>query len=405
MPADAPHVSQRVKNALHAMSPFMGFFATSTWTRRREEAGVCDFVFGNPHEMPLEGFVSALGRWHVPRNKDWYAYKMSEEGPRRVVAEGLRRWRDLPFDAEDILLTNGGFAALAVSLCALVDPGDEVVFISPPWFFYEALIAAYSARPVRVQADPESFDLDLEAIASALSEKTRAIIVNSPNNPTGKVYPPETLRGLAQLLAEASARHGRTVYLLSDEAYSRVVFDGRISPSPTAFYPHSLLLYTYGKTLLTPGQRLGYIALPPAMPEREALREALFTAQLVTGYAFPNALLQHALADLEGLSLDVEHLQGKRDRMVAALREMGYALHVPEGTFYLLARSPMADDLAFSELLAQHDIFVLPGSVVELPGTFRVSLTASDEMIERSLPGFAAAWRAAEHSSTERTPS
>jgi aspartate aminotransferase len=209
------------------------------------------------------------------------------------------------------------------------------------------------------------------------------------------------LQELARVLADASQRIGRTIYLLSDEAYCRIVYDGRAYPSPTAFYPHSLLLYTYGKTLLTPGQRLGYIALPPTMPNREELRDALLAAQFVTGFAFPNALLQHALPDLEKLSIDVDHLQEKRDRIVNELGRMGYELHVSEGTFYLLARSPLADDLAFIELLAKHDVFCLPGSIVELPGTFRVSLTANDEMITRALPGFAAAMQEARHHTVE----
>jgi aspartate aminotransferase len=193
----------------------------------------------------------------------------------------------------------------------------------------------------------------------------------------------------------ASQRFGRTIYLLSDEAYRRIVYDGREYRSPAEFYPHTFVLYTYGKTLLTPGQRLGYIALPPTMPGREQLRMAITTAQILTGYAFPNALLQHALGDLERLSIDIGQLQRKRDRLVAALRDSGYELHAPEGTFYLLPRSPLADDLAFIEMLAERDIFCLPGSVVEMPGYFRVSLTANEAMIERAIPGFAAAMQQA----------
>jgi aspartate aminotransferase len=246
---------------------------------------------------------------------------------------------------------------------------------------------------VRVKIDPHTFDLDLEAIGRAITPRTRGILVNSPNNPTGKIYPARTLEGLAHRLTEASARNGRAIYLFSDEAYSRILFDGRAYLSPTAFYPNSFLLYTYGKTLLTPGERLGYVALPPAMPDRLALRQALLLAQVITGYAFPNTLLQHALGDIEELSIDIPHLQYKRDRMVAALREMGYEVHVPEGTFYLLPRSPLADDEAFINLLAEYDTFCLPGTAVEMPGYFRISLTANDEMIDRALPGFAAAMK------------
>ena len=308
-----------------------------------------------------------------------------------IYLKELRRQRGLPFASEDVFLTNGAFAGLSVTLTTVTDPGDEVIFISPPWFFYEALIAAAGATPVRVQCDPQTFDLNLAAIDEAITERTRAIIVNSPNNPTGKIYPAATLEKLADLLQKASEQNGRPIYLLSDEAYCRIIYDGRDFPSPTSFYPHSFLIYTYGKTLLTPGQRLGYVALPPDMPGRDALREALFAAQLVTGFAFPNALLQHALADLEELSIDVDHLQEKRDWLVRELRAMGYTLHVPEGTFYLLVDSPLPDDGAFLNLLAEHDVFCLPGSIVECPGTFRISLTANDDMIKRGLPGFAAA--------------
>jgi aspartate aminotransferase len=384
-------ISQRITQVMGQLGPVAHFFTASTYARRAGEPGICDFAIGNPHELALPGFVQALGQSVAPQNTAWFGYKGNEPEARAAVAGALRERRGLPFEAEDVFLTNGAFAALAVVLGAIVDPGDEVIFLSPPWFFYEALIAAAGAQPVRVKIDPITFDLDLVAIEAAIGPRTRAIIINSPHNPTGKIYADATLAGLAGLLTHASARIGHPISLISDEAYSRIVFDGRAYHSPTAFYPHTFLIYTYGKTLLTPGQRIGYIALPPTMPGREQLRTALFVSQLVTGYAFPNALLQHALSDLEQLSIDIDHLQRKRDRMVAALRDLGYELHVPEGTFYLLPRSPLTDDLAFIELLAEQNIFCLPGAVVELPGYFRISLTANDAMIAQALPGFATA--------------
>jgi aspartate aminotransferase len=253
------------------------------------------------------------------------------------------------------------------------------------------MIAANGGTPVRVGIEPGSFDLDLGAIAAAMTERTRAIIVNSPHNPTGKIVPRETLRGLARILDGAAERHGRRIYLLSDEAYSRIVFDDRDYPSPLQFYADAILLYTYGKTLLAPGQRLGYVALSPRMPGREQLREAFFAAQLMTGFAFPSALMQHALAELDTLSIDVAQLQRRRDRLVAALAGMGYEVTTPEATFFLVVRSPEADDLAFADVLAGHGVYVLPGSVFELPGRFRISLTANEAMVERALAGFEAA--------------
>src|SRR5690606_21671589 len=207
--------------------------------------GMSDFTFGNPQEMPLTGFVDALQRWSQPQNKDWFAYKLHEAQASRTIAESPRQWRGVNFEPDDILMTNGGFSAIAISLLMLVDPGDEVIFNTPPWFFYDAMIAAAGGKSVRVKVNLNTFDLDLDAIAGAITERTRAIIVNSPNNPTGKIYPPETLQQLATILTDASERYGRPIFLLSDEAYSRIIFDGADYPSPTSYYPYSLLLYTY----------------------------------------------------------------------------------------------------------------------------------------------------------------
>ena len=384
-------ISTRSQQVLEATTHVFRFVTGSLWARLSGDPSVCDFVFGNPHEMPLSGFTTALQRWSIPQNKDWHAYKNSEANAQAVIAASLREQRGIPFETEDIFLTNGAFAGLAVVLNTVVSPGDEVIFISPPWFFYEALIVAAGGKAVRVGIDAQSFDLDIAAIESAITPQTRAIIINSPHNPTGKIYPPETLTALATLLTEASRKQGRAIYLLSDEAYCRIIYDGRSYPSPTAFYPHSFLIYTYGKTLLTPGERLGYIALPPEMPERDSLRPALFIMQFVTGYAFPNAILQHAIDDLDKLSIDIARLQYKRDLLLHSLREMGYSVHTPEGTFYLLVKSPLPQDEEFAALLAEYNVLVLPGTVAEMPGYFRLSLTANDDMIARSLPGFATA--------------
>lgn len=387
-------VSQHL-DAVHAASaPFVEFLRTSAWASRMGSPGICDFVAGNPHDMPLPGYVEAIRKASIPRDPSWFAYKDNERVARDAAAESLRARLAIPFEADDVFMTKGASTALAVALATIVTPGDEVVFLSPPWFFYESMIAFARGVPVRVKVDPTSFDVDVDAVAAAISPRTRAVIVNSPNNPTGRIYPPETLARLARLLTAASGEHGRTIYLLSDEAYNRILFDDRRFPSPTGHYPNSFLLYSYGKTLLTPGQRLGYLALPPTMPGRERMRSAILMTQF-SGYGVPDAVLQHAMPDLEPLCIDLARLQRRRDTLVAALREQGYDVHVPEGTFYLLPRSPLADDAAFAELLAADDVFVLPGRIVELPGYFRISLTATDDMVERSIPRFARAMEAA----------
>jgi len=294
-----------------------------------------------------------------------------------------------------VAMTNGGFAALAVSLRAIVEPGDEVVFLCPPWFFYEMLILAADGEPVRVRLRPPEFELEPEAIAAAITPRTRAVLVNSPHNPSGRVFGLDRWRALAEVLADASARSGSPIYLISDEPYNRIVFDGRTYHTPAEVYPRTIVTYSYGKTLLAPGMRIGYIALPPTMPDRERLREAIVLQQFATGFAFPNADLQHAIEDLERLSIDVGAMERRRDRLVGALRGMGYETTMPEGTFYVMARAPIDDDVAFADILARHEVLVLPGTIVEVPGWFRISLTASDEMVARGLPGFRAAFEEA----------
>ncbi|MBI5740771.1 MAG: aminotransferase class I/II-fold pyridoxal phosphate-dependent enzyme [Nitrospirae bacterium] len=384
-------LTAKTRAALDALAPLQSILEETEWLRHSNDLSVCDFSLGNPHEEPIPAFVDALRRHVEPGNLWWYTYKMNEPESRGVVCKSLRRWRGVNFEEEDIFLTNGSTAALNVVLNVIVEHGDEVIFISPPWFQYEGMIISAGGTPVRVRANMTTFDLDLNAISGALTRRTRAIIVNSPHNPTGKIYSPQTLKALASMLTEASGRGGRPVYLISDEAYSRIIFDGRTYYSPTAFYPWSFLVYTYGKVLLTPGQRIGFIALPPEMPDRGDMRRALYGFQMLAGWAFPNALLQHALADLDPISIDIGRLQRRRDRLVSALREIGYETNMPEGTFYVIVRSPVAADLAFVKTLSGYNIFCIPGSVMDIPGYFRLSLTANDGMVERALPGFDAA--------------
>ncbi|HET7092226.1 MAG TPA: aminotransferase class I/II-fold pyridoxal phosphate-dependent enzyme [Thermomicrobiales bacterium] len=388
---DSP-VSRR-STAIANVTPFQRLtaFMRGPYADWAGEPDALDFTFGNPHEPPMAAYVDALRDSLTPRDDQWFAYKWSEPVAQEAAAASLRRWLGVPFAPEDILMTTGGFSAIALALKLVADPGDEVVFNLPPWFAYEGIVVEAGLVPVKVRLDPATFDLDLDAIAAAITPRTRVVIVNTPNNPTGRICPEATLRRLAELLDDASARNGRRIYLLSDEAYNRIVFDGARFQSPIAFYPPTLLAYSYGKTLLAPGQRIGYLALSPDLPERQALREAAFLLEATIGFIYPNALLQHALPRLEALSLDIPDLQRKRDWLVAALTDMGYRVRPPEGTFYLFPESPIADDRAFADLLAESGVLVVPGWVFETPGYFRICLTANDAMIERSLPGFATA--------------
>jgi aspartate aminotransferase len=388
-------ISRQMRAQLDDLAPLMRFFTESAWSKREGDEGISDFVAGNPHEPPLPEFVESLREATVPRSDTWFAYPLSERSATETVSASLRERMGIEVSREDVLMTTGAFGALAALFPAIVDPGDEIIYLSPPWFFYASMIRMAGATPVSVAVEPPGFDLDPEAIAAVLSERTRAVLINSPQNPTGRVYRPAELERLAEILSARSERNGEPVYLVSDEAYRQILYDDRTFTSPTSFYPNSFMVYTYGKTLLTPVERIGYIALPAGLQGKEELQDAIMLSQISGGWLYPDAVLQHALPETDRLSIDIKHLERKRDRMVEALRGMGYELHVPEGTFYLLPRSPIPDDLRFTDLLAEHSVFVLPGSLVDLPGYFRISITASDDMIERSLPGFEAAMREA----------
>ncbi len=374
------------------------FLNNSLYARRKFEPTACDFGFGNPHQMPQAEYVAALREVLTPRNNEWFAYKTNLPEAQDAAAASLQRLLDVPFEPEHIYLSTGGFTAIALALKAVTDPGDEVIYSLPPWFCYEPILVESGLTPVKVQINTETFDLDLDAIGAAITPRTRVVIVNSPNNPTGRVYPPELLVKLAALLEEASARNSRRIYLVSDEAYNRIVYDGLRFHSPVEFYPFTLLAYSYGKTHLAPGERIGYLALPPTMPDRDQLQGVIQALQLATGWVYPNATLQYALPQLETFSIDVGRLQRKRDVMVDALAGMEYKAKRSEGSFYLFMESPVPDDLAFTESLAAKDVFVFPGIMFETPGFFRISLTANEDMIERSLPIFRAAIEDAESS-------
>lgn len=384
-----PSQRQRLRDSV---AGFIAFF-NGPFAQLNREPDVANFAVGNPQEMPLPEYVAALGRHAEPRDKDWFAYKLSEPESQRIVAETLTARTGMSWEPDDVAMTNGGFAALAVALRTIVDPGDEVVFLSPPWFFYEFLVLAAGGEPVRVALEPPAFELDVDRIGAAIGPRTRAVIVNSPHNPSGRVYPLDALRALAEVLTDASARIGHPIWIISDEPYHRILFDGREFRSAAETHPHTIVTYSYGKTLLAPGQRIGYLTVPPTLPadERAALREEVFLQQMANGYSWPNALLQHALPEIERLSIDVGALERRRDRLVPALRDLGYEATMPEGTFYSMARSPIPDDGAFAEILARQRVLVLPGSIVEVPGWFRISLTASDAMVEAGIGRFAAA--------------
>ena len=383
-------LSQRAVTTNQAFRAVAQFYFASRYGNRRGDPRIADFTFGNPQEMPHPGLVAAIREQAIPQNKDWYAYKTSEEAPQTFLAERLTQELGLPFEPPDIALTSGAFAAISVAFHLLLDAGDEAIYSEPAWFCYEPMLATANTVPRPVALKRPRFDLDVDAIEAAIGPRTRLVIVNTPHNPTGRIHERADLDALAVCLERASKRIGRRIYLLSDEPYRRLRFDDRAFTSPAAIYPWTLISYSYGKVLLSPGQRLGYLAISPRMQhaERQALRDAVFATQMALGWCFPNAVMQYAVPQLEGLSIDVQALVSRRDALTEALTRGGHAVLPPDGTFYLWVRWGGDSERTWNAF-ADRDVFVMPGSLMKTDDYFRVCLTASDEMVERALPVFA----------------
>ena len=376
-----------------SMAAAMNTFRFLMNERELDHPDACDFMAGNPQELAMPTYVDAVQRALVPNSPSYYAYGPPWQPAVVAVASALSKRLGIELHPDDVFLTRGASSGLAVLLRTLIDPGDEVMMMSPPWFFYEAMVVAESGVPVKVDLVGDAFDLDIESIERAITPRTRAVIVNTPHNPSGRIYPEDQLRRLAAVLVRASARNHRTIYLLSDEAYARILFDGREMITPGLYYPATFMLHTYSKTLLAPSQRAGYMAMTSAMPEREQLRNALMLASMGSG-AVPDTAMQRAMPELEKMIIDMPAIERRRDRMVSEMRRMGYAVESPEATFYLFPRSPIPDATELCDWLAERRVYTLPGEAFERPGYFRLSLSATDAMVDRALPILAEAIQA-----------
>ena len=376
--------------AARSLDSASGVFRFLRQDRDLNHPEACDFLAGNPQEMASPAYVETIQRALVPDSPSYFSYGPPWQPAVTAVAAALSPRLGLELDADDVFLTRGAASGLVLLLHTLVDPGDQVLMMSPPWFFYEALVLAEGAEPLKVPLAPNTFDLDLDAIGRAITPRTRAVIVNTPHNPSGRIYPEEQLRELADTLTQASARNGRQIYLLSDEAYARILFDGNPMITPALFYPATFMLHSYSKTLLAPSQRAGYVAMPTSMPARETLRMALIAGSLSLGIT-PDTAMQRAMPELENLIIDVPAIQRRRDRMVSEMRTYGYSIELPAGAFYLFPQSPIPDAVEFCDWLADRRVYALPGEAFERHTHFRLSLTANDAMVERALPIFAEA--------------
>jgi aspartate aminotransferase len=388
-------ISSRIRTAMQ----------NSSWIRRMFEEGaelkarlgseqIYDFTLGNPDLEPPLRLKEELVKAAADPRPGLHSY-MPNAGllpTRQALAEMLCRNHHLDFTAKDVILTCGAAGGLNVVLKALLDPGDEVLILAP--YFPEYIFYADNHGGVaRVVETDENFEIDLERLREALTPRTRAVIINSPNNPTGQMYDAATLKEFGRVLADHAGRHGRPVYLVTDEPYRHLVYDGVEVPSVFAAYPDTLMVTSFSKDLSIPGERLGYVAVSPQASGRSELEGAMVLANRILGFVNAPALMQRVVAPLTDVTLDITPYARRRELFCEILADAGYKFLKPKGAFYLFPRAPGGDDLNFVTALKEENILAVPGRGFGRAGYFRLAFCVSRNVIQAAAPGFARAKR------------
>ena len=370
------------------------------WIRKMFEEGnvrrakygaenVFDFSLGNPNLEPPARFKEVLSELITDPRPRLHGY-MSNAGfveTREAVARFLNAHNVTSFGAGDIVMTPGAAAALNIILKTIVNPGEEVIILTPFFVEYTFYLENHQAIP-RLVRTGDDFSLDLAAIEEAITGKTRAILINSPNNPTGKIYREEELKELGRLLHHCGGKYGEPIYLVSDEPYRKLAYDNLTVPSVFDIYPYSFAATSFSKDLSIAGERVGYAAVHPGLADKEEIVEGMNLCMRTLAFVSAPALMQRAIVSLMDEAVDVSIYQRRRDRLYDGLTSIGYELVKPEGAFYLFPRSPIGDDAAFALALQEENILVVPGLAFGGPGHFRIAYVVSDDTIERALPGF-----------------
>jgi len=376
------------------------YMERASWIRKMFEQGielkakvgadkVFDFSLGNPNLEPPPQVREAILEVISDERPGKHAY-MPNAGlreTREAVAAFLAGEHGVPLTWEQVVMTCGAGGALNVALKTILDPGDEVLVLSPYFVEYFFYIDNHNGIGKLVKTN-DDFSLNLEAIEAAITPKTKAMIINSPNNPSGRIYDRESLIRLGRLFEEIKAKNHRTIYLLSDEPYSKIVYDGVRVPSVFQAYANSIIATSYSKDLSLPGERIGYLAVNPRMEGWKSICDGLTFCNRILGFVNAPALMQRILIKLQGVTVNVEEYRWKRDQLCRGLADAGYSFIKPEGAFYLFPKSPLADDVKFVELLLQENILAVPGTGFGTPGHFRLAYCVHDRVIEGSFEGF-----------------
>ncbi|MBP7330913.1 MAG: Aspartate aminotransferase [Firmicutes bacterium ADurb.Bin373] len=372
----------------------------ASWIRKMFEEGerlrkiygsekVYDFTLGNPELEPPAAFKEALKEIALKPVPGMHRY-MSNAGyqeTRQIVADMLADRTGLLFTANHIIMTCGAGAALNVVLKSILDPGDEVIILSPFFVEYKFYIDNHGGIS-KVASTKKDFTLDIDAIRSAITSRTKGIIINSPNNPTGVVYNEESLKELGRMLADMENQFGSQIFVISDEPYAKIIYDGLVLPSIFNCVKNSIVVTSHSKDLALPGERIGYAALSPLMENAGLLMEALVFCNRTLGFVNAPALMQRLVAGLQHESVDIAGYQEKKDILYNSLTALGFKMVKPQGAFYLFPESPLPDDVEFVMAAQKHNILLVPGSGFGAPGYFRIAYCIDKQVILNSLPAF-----------------
>ncbi|MDR2124845.1 MAG: pyridoxal phosphate-dependent aminotransferase [Desulfovibrio sp.] len=365
------------------------FEAGAILKKRHGEEAVCDFSLGNPDLPPpdivAQTLIGVAGRAGEPFALGYMPNAGLPE-VREALARHLSVEQGVALAGEDVLLTCGASGGLNVLLRAVLNPGDEVLAPAPCFVEYGFYAANCGARFRTVHTRPGTFALDIDAVDAAVTARTRVMIINSPNNPTGQVYGREELTALCALLREKSERFGRPLYLASDEPYRFLVYDGAEVPPLLPLYPYAVLVSSFSKSLSLPGERIGYLALSPLMERRKQLMDGLALCSRILGFVNAPVVGQRLAAAALGVSVDIGVYRRRRDAMAAVLTDAGYKFLMPRGAFYFFPEAPGGDDAAFVERLRSHLVLGVPGSGFAGPGFFRLAYCVDEKVIERAAP-------------------
>ena len=362
-------------------------------TIRKAEIGaenVYDYSIGNPSVPAPAGINETIAE--MIREEDSIAlhgYTTAAGLPslRNAIAKDLNDRYDFGLDGELLYVTCGAASSIAISLRAVLFPGDEVLVMAP--FFPEYRVFTEASRgEIRIIPPREDFQIDMEQLSAALTERTKAVIINSPNNPSGMVYSEETLRELAEILRRHEEKIGETIYLISDEPYRELVYDMDKTPNAMNYYDDSIICYSFSKAMSIPGERIGYVAVSPKMKDRDAVYAAVKGAGRALGYINPPSLFQRVIERCVGQVSDISKYRENRDLLTSGLREIGYECVDPKGAFYLFAKALEPDAKAFCEHAKRYELLLVPSNDFGMTGWFRMAYCVDNDMIRRSMPAF-----------------